>query len=201
MQSGESVTERMLCVEDGFLSAEQLKPIAQILRKPVWSFGWTSNPGTNHRPFWHVGLGDFRIAKCKNEITQSERRQLFAVRYPEIHEVWTRLRETYFNDGELLRVYANGHTFGLDGDIHRDSQRDAGEYTAIIYVNETWFSAWGGETQFFSEDMSRITQSIIPSPGRLAVFHGSIPHAAKAPSRDCPYLRTSLVFKIKSVFQ
>lgn len=201
MESADNVKAEMLHVQDDFLSTEQLKPIAQILRKPVWSFGWMSNPGMDHRSFWHVRFGDFRMSRCKDVVTQSERKQVFAVRYPEIHEVWIQLREMLFPEGELLRVYANGHTFGLDGGIHRDNLREADEYTAVVYVNETWFSAWGGETQFFTDDMSRITQCVIPSPGRLVVFHGSIPHAAKAPTRDCPYLRTSLVFKIRSTAQ
>jgi len=38
---------------------------------------------------------------------------------------------------KLQHVYANGHTYGLDGSIHVDAETDNGR-TLLLYVNPKW---------------------------------------------------------------
>lgn len=111
-----------------------------------------------------------------------------------VHEVWQELKATHLQDCRLLRAYANGQTFGLDGGVHVDNLRKEECITAIIYAHSTWAVSWGGETVFYTEDGELLT-SVFPQPGRLVVFDAAVPHAARAPSRECPALRTALVFK------
>jgi hypothetical protein len=42
----------------------------------------------------------------------------------------------------------------------------------------------------------RITDTVIPKPGRVVVFPGLVPHGGKAPTRHCPVAaRFSAVFQ------
>lgn len=94
------------------------------------------------------------------------------------------------------RAYTN---FASHGDvllIHTDCAPGADEYTALWYLAKEWDADWGGETLFF--DDKRDAQFVVsPRPGRLVLFHGSIPHAGRPPSRHCYMPRYSFAIKLE----
>ena len=64
----------------------------------------------------------------------------------------------------------------------------------LVYCNKEWKPEWGGETVFMNGD--RITDTVIPKPGRVVVFPGLVPHGGKAPTKHCPVAaRYSAVFQ------
>ncbi|WP_413297866.1 2OG-Fe(II) oxygenase [Brevundimonas phoenicis] len=97
-----------------------------------------------------------------------------------------------------VRVYANGHTFGGDGHLHRDHTAP-GHFTTIYYAHQEWRPNWAGETVFFNEAGDEIVKAVYPKPGRLAHFPGRIQHAARSPSCECPALRSVVVFKSRLI--
>ena len=111
-----------------------------------------------------------------------------------LYNFWRMLEATVLKGHTLLRCYANGQPFGAEGTTHTDSVSPR-SYTSIYYPHDKWHSDWGGETVFFDHDRSDIIASVYPKPGRLVVFRGTTPHAARGVSRTCPVLRITLMFK------
>jgi SM-20-related protein len=94
------------------------------------------------------------------------------------------------------RAYTNFASFGDVLLIHTDSLPGSDEYTALWYLAREWDADWGGETLFY--DDQRDAQFVVtPRPGRLVLFHGSIPHAGRPPSRHCFVARYSFAIKLE----
>lgn len=96
------------------------------------------------------------------------------------------------------RAYTNHAAFGDVLMIHTDCAPDADEYTALWYLSEDWLPDWGGETLFY-DDRRDARVVVSPRPGRLALFHGAIPHAGRPPSRICFAPRYSFAIKLEPV--
>jgi Rps23 Pro-64 3,4-dihydroxylase Tpa1-like proline 4-hydroxylase len=95
---------------------------------------------------------------------------------------------------KLMRVYANGQTFGQNGSFHQDSE-DENAVTAVLYMNEideSVLDEWGGETQFKFNDSIVSNQ---PLANSLIVFKSNIFHRGLAPSRFCPDMRVTIAWK------
>jgi hypothetical protein len=147
-----------------------------------WKYGWRSNTKMGF-PHWNQ---DFGKATLENGLDISSK-------IPEpLSTVWNHLRVQYFSDVILLRCYANGHTFGVEGYPHCDSERD-GDRTMVIYMNKVWRREWGGETVVYNED--GIAHAESPSYNTGLVLPGNQMHVAKSVSRVCPDLRMTLMFK------
>lgn len=159
-----------------------------LFKGQVWSFGWKSNGKTDRFPFWHR---HFIELEGRSE-AKKDRYPLG--RFPEVDSLWAAVNEASGGGARLLRAYANGLTYGLEGKIHTDSA-SAGDITAVIYANAFWADAWAGETMFYLPSGEVI--AVAPAPGRMVLFNGTIAHVARPPSRDCPMLRTTLMYKFR----
>ena len=176
----------MILVKEGLLSKEDLDKALYFINKANWAYGWRSNldRGYGH---WNV---DFTKTGKNNPTDVS------ASLPPVLMPIWLKVNQMFFNgQAKLTRSYANRQTFGTEGYIHTDTERDE-DYTCLVYMDPEWDVNWGGETAFYSKDMKEIVKSVIPSYGRAAIFKGNIPHCAKPVSRICPVARTTLMFKV-----
>ena len=108
-------------------------------------------------------------------------------------ELFKKTLPTLAETHECKYNYASGYLFGTHHEIHSDYPKDWG-YTVMFYLNKIWDISYGGETIFIN-NIGDITNSIIPKPGRVAIFDGSIPHAAREVSRTCIELRMVATFK------
>ena len=95
----------------------------------------------------------------------------------------------------LLRVYANGQTFGQCGSIHIDDN-DPSCYTFLYYSNPIWEKDWGGSTFFYSGD-DQVSNSFLPNSGIL--FQSCIPHIGMEPSSLFKDLRITIAFKLELI--
>lgn len=176
----------MISVKDGVLNTRELDNIVYFINKANWSYGWPSN---KDMPYGHWNV-DFTKSTKDNPTDVSARVP------PVIMPLWLRVNELFFNNqAKLVRCYANRHTFGTEGYIHTDTEREE-DQTCVVYLDKDWDPNWGGETSFYSKDLQEIVKSVIPAYGRTAVFNGNIPHCAKPVSRICPKVRTTLMFKV-----
>jgi len=95
---------------------------------------------------------------------------------------------------KLMRVYANGQTFGQNGSFHQDDERDDA-VTAVLYMNEideSVLDEWGGETRFkFNGDIVACQ----PLTNSLIIFKSNIFHHGLAPSRFSPDMRVTIAWK------
>jgi Rps23 Pro-64 3,4-dihydroxylase Tpa1-like proline 4-hydroxylase len=99
---------------------------------------------------------------------------------------------------KLVRVYANGQTFGQNGSFHQDAEEE-NAVTAVLYMNEideTVLDEWGGETQFrFNGDIVACQ----PLTNSLIIFKSNIFHRGLAPSRFSPDMRVTIAWKFMMV--
>jgi hypothetical protein len=118
-----------------------------------------------------------------------------------LEDGWKLLSATQMDPGtaapcwnmKLIRCYANGYTYGTDGYFHTDSVR-SGDLTVIIFICDEWHRDWGGETVV---DNGKTYWSYLPRPNRVLVIPSDMPHAARAVSRKCNKLRTTLMYKCR----
>lgn len=94
----------------------------------------------------------------------------------------------------VLRQYANGHTYGLGGGLHRDDVRE-GTYTLLYFPMVEWQSHWDGET-IYQDERGEVLLAVKPAPNRAVLFDARIPHAGRAPSRFFGGLRVTVAYKL-----
>jgi len=81
-------------------------------------------------------------------------------------------------DIQLLRSYINVYNMSSYLSCHTDDHEE-GSITFLYYANPSWEADWGGETVFYDSQKQEIIKSILPKPGRIAVFDSTIPHASR----------------------
>lgn len=141
-----------------------------------WYFGHGSNTGGWAR-FWKLDLEED----------------------PAFQSIWREVRERCeaLAGGrlELLRVYGNGHTYGLGGEAHRDDSR-AGTFTLLYYPNPEWKEGWDGETVYYDQ-AGEVALAVRYRPNRAVFFDSRILHVGRAPSRQCTALRVTVAYKLQ----
>lgn len=176
----------MIKVQDHILPSKSLASCQRWLDRANWQYGWQSNQDVPYG-HWNVDItktGSTNPTNVANKLP------------PEFQKLWQAVNKEFFgNSGWLTRCYANRHTFGTEGYIHRDSPRPE-DQTVVIYMNPSWEPNWGGETLFYTPDCTGITHAVIPQYGRTVVFPGTLPHCARSVTRICPEVRTTLMFKV-----
>lgn len=177
----------MIAVKDELTSLEVLDKCKAYLETANWTYGWPSN---REMPFghWNVDLTN-SAAENTVDITGKLPKECFKNLWDDVNEVM------FGGKATLVRCYANRHTFGTEGYIHTDTERE-GDVTCVVYMNNNWNVNWGGETVLYNADKTDIVKSVIPKYGRGLAFAGNIPHCAKPLSRVCPAVRTTLMFKV-----
>jgi len=178
-------------VSDDFISRSLQKRITEVVQGPIWQYGWHSNSRRDRFCYWHAafagGSANSRV-NCEEELSSKPY-------LAPIHELWLHLSQGALKGHEPLRVYANGHTYGVEGYVHRDNKDTENYFSTVYYAHPVWHKNWGGDTAFYSRDGQDIIHSVYPRPGRAITFHGASPHCARAPSRECAELRISVVIK------
>jgi hypothetical protein len=153
-----------------FFSEEDFTKIGDLtLRANGWGFGHRSCG--NGLSFWNLPLNDNK----------------FFTEY-----LFNKLQEKVGIKFDLVRVYANGQTYGLSGSAHKDDERD-GAKTFLVYVNPIWDVHWAGNTVFY--DDKEAVQSV-PMPNKAILFDSAITHFGLEPSRHCNELRVTVAYKL-----
>lgn len=177
---------------DEFLDKEELSELQRFFENNVaWEFGSQSDRWK--LPFGHWNR-DFLNADPRNQSSYED--QLFTnSNLKVVAAVWRKIKTSIFVGDELVRCYANAHTYGVEGYPHVD-HRLPGNRTTLIYLNPVWTPEWAGETVLINE-IDDVVHASLPKPGRVLAFDGRITHAARSVSRRCPALRVVLVYKSK----
>jgi len=171
----------------GCFSDELANRLRNVVVNSHWSYGWRSSLSMGHGHWNH----DFAGGGTENSIDCSAN-----LKEPELQDAWKYLKAKYFPNAVLLRCYANGHTYGIEGYPHTDSER-AYDQTMVVYLNKHWRREWGGETVLYNGNNIEFAQ--VPEFNKALIFFGTQEHAAKAVSRICPDLRMTLMFKFSLV--
>lgn len=164
---------------ENILSDEEYSRLEFLLKNVVrWSMIGTSedlSKVTNYIPqFWYGDLSEIDFFTKK----------MFPI-----------IKSIVGEDYELQRVYANGQTFGQDGDWHQDCL-DGTEYTFLYYFNKHEDLSLIGETYFNIEDEY---QCIVPKPNSGIFFNGVLLHKGMSPKRGLSDMRITVAFKLKKI--
>lgn len=162
-------------VFEDFLSDKELQDVNHVIENLSWKYREYSVSPKNGTIFWSADIND---------------KKLTDVLIPKIEKVSNK-------KFELLKIYANGQTYGQDGSFHKDHE-DEGTYTFLIYmspITESNFKDICGCTDFFVDD---IMLSVEPYRGRGVLFDSRIIHRGRAPlTKDM--LRISIAIKLKEI--
>ena len=168
---------------DNVLPQELVDKLHDQLSNQSWKYGWHSNNniGYSHWNHSYVKAGAENGLDMSDELTG------------ELKRAWDYISTLYCKDHILLRCYSNAHTYGVEGYPHKDSVRPQ-DKTILIYMNKVWLKEYSGETVVYDGDT--IIASQLPKYNTGLMFNGNQTHAARPPSRICPELRITLMFKI-----
>jgi len=173
------------------LSDEVRRHVYDFLNEPGWETGWKSNSKRDGYSFLHKHyaghrkVGVDKAYDCEDELKTAA---------PVIYDAWFTVKDKVFAGHKLVRCYANGLAYGMDGTVHSDAT-EPGNYTAVYYPHERWSPNWGGETMFYNRGEDRIIACFFPRPNSIAVFDGRMPHRANGVTRSYPGMRITLMFK------
>jgi hypothetical protein len=167
-----------ILVFDNFLNQDELTMATSIISKNKWMWGHVSNNefGT---PFWNMALNecDFFSKELKNVI------------------------EKHFNKKfNLKRVYANGQTFGQDGDYHPDDTSD-NTYTFCLYLTDIKkkFTDVAGGYLYFKLPGYKYNICFEPLFNRGIFFPSNYFHKSCAFNRYVMDLRICVAWKLEEV--
>lgn len=178
----------MLKVLDNFFTEEILNELLLDYRNIQMKYGWPSNKKTDPHGHWNFDFGkcsSLNLADIKDKLPNNLKKI----------ENYIKDKVDILNDAILIRCYINGHTYGVDGYYHTDSDRPD-EITFVFYlVNDKWKFDWGGETSFITPNEE--VYSVIPKKNRAVIFQANILHCARGVSRKYTGLRKTLMFKFR----
>lgn len=165
--------------------------LTRFLQGPIWQYGWRSNARKDRFCYWHAafagGDGESRI-DCEPELMSKPGLEC-------IQDLWRALKSGPLRGHVPLRIYANSHTYGVEGSTHTDNSDKENYFSSVYYAHAVWHRNWSGETLFFEPGGQEVVKAVYPRPGRLITFRGCVPHRAQAPTRDCAELRISIAIK------
>ena len=161
----------------------------QIFDTYSWFYGHTSN--------YHQDLTYDIGADPKWPEVPAFKQQINPPTSPNAHDtcwqmVWTALASLIPFELKVGEIVVNGQQFIHNTVPHTDCNCDNG-ITFIYYPNREWREEWGGETLVELE--SGKWTSIIPKPGRVALFKGKLPHHGNPPNECYKGLRATLIYK------
>lgn len=159
-------------VVDNFLSTEELNKVLHKSENFHWKYGHSSKPvGIK---FWNCKLNDDEFFKT---------------------HILKKIEKCFKKKFIIKRVYANGQTYGLDGDYHIDDS-DIDTYTFLLYVSNITkenVNSFDGYTLFKKDNKVICVEPIL---NRCVLFKSNILHKAMAPSRSANMLRITIAFKL-----
>ena len=174
------------------LTPDEWNTCQELLRRPMWQFGGRTVTGTVGEPHWYMELsGEAFFAET-------------------ILSRINRIANTTF---DISRIYANGQTYGMDGQFHRDDNRNHA-WTFLLYTTDIKPAEtephmlphavyqFGGATEFSlpgsvpEHVAGRRVVSFHPFPNTGLLFQAHLFHRGLSPARYVTQLRTTVAFKL-----
>ena len=168
-------------IYDDFLTAEEMAQCRKIISTSNWEYGHDSNSNSSiNTPFWYMELitYDFFKIQIKNKIEK--------------------LMNKKFN---VLRVYANGQTFGQDGCYHLDStsEKDTTFCVYITPVPSDSIKDLNGHILFRIPTLHNFIVGIEPLCNRAVSFPSLYYHRGTSFSRYFQNIRICIAFKLEEI--
>lgn len=115
----------------------------------------------------------------------------------------------YIPDGyKIHRSYINAMSYGMEDTIHQDDPDIKEGLTLLIYLCNSWFPEWFGQTVFFNNTQNgrekgffdaEIIESILPKYNRAILFDKNTHHCVAPMSKRFNGVRYTCMFKLKKI--
>jgi hypothetical protein len=165
-----------ILINDNFLSSNDIEICKKILSDNKWEFGHTSTNNIITTPFWYMDL--FNNHFLKDVITH-------------------KIEKIYNKKFKINRLYANGQTYGQDGNFHQDDTSKTA-YTFCLYFTEypkEFCDLIEGNIQFKIPDQNNFIISVSPLFNRGILFPSYYYHRGLSFNRYIPDLRICIAWK------
>jgi hypothetical protein len=171
-------------IYDDFLNTLEMRLLEKILYSNNWSYNQCSvtGNGLSANKFWYMEF-------MNNETI--------------LNFIQKKIEDTIQENIKIVKLYANGQTFGSNGSYHRDDEINSSIYnsgklyTLCIYFNDIkkqLLQYAGGDLQIKIPD-KKFSISIEPLNGRGVIFPSNYLHKGNAFDRNFLDLRISLACK------
>lgn len=158
---------------ENFLNEKEIDFLNETCKNFFWEYGAQSNNKANEAQFLIKRL-------INSPLTEFFNKKLFLL---------------FKKNIKILRLYANGQSFGQCGFWHNDLQEDdfpvENKFTLVFYYQK-WLPEYGGHLILNIDN--KIT-SILPEYNKAVIFNSCISHMAFSPSRYCMSQRESIACK------
>ena len=167
-----------IVIIDDILDSIEYQKLSEIMyQNPAWIWGGkTDYENENSARLWQINF------KNGEGVVDS-----FILKLWETIKKKVKLTNSY----EIFRVYANGQTYGMDGDWHTDSD-DTGMYTFLYYFTKGDENIIG-DTEFMIDEK---LLSIKPLKNTGILFSSNLKHRGCAPKKEFKDLRITIAFKL-----
>lgn len=150
---------------------------------------------------WGLGydMGDYGASTAT--LCKSVKWDMFKGKYKILNDIDTLMRERLPELGIEVpyfhRCLMNNFKVGDGPLFHKDSPRNDGSRTFMVYPNMAWELNWGGTTMFADDD-DNVIAAANPKPGRIVIFPGHLNHCGVSPNKvHQGYGRYSMAFQSK----
>lgn len=185
-----------ILVVDNLLEEKLANKVSrELLDNKTWSCNWRgkgAGPG-DYKSFpqqwqWHRSIWN-------DKRNMPELQECEMIDHPNISLLWkeaSRVLLDRFGFAFLpVRAYANAHTYGVDGAMHKDD----GDITVIYYSSPNWKIEWEGGTALYNEAADDCIKYCSYKFNRLFAFPAAINHKPMPVTKECKDIRTVIVFK------
>ena len=169
IEDGELITKK------DFLTHKEATEFWYLTNTCEWTYGG----------IWHSGMDTYSGQK------ESRFFRPFDVNVFVQTDLWARLKNLFQNKLILGKSYINYSDHASVNLPHCDG--DAAGPTIMICLNQEWKKVWGGYTVLFeSMNSNNVTHTVVPEPGKVAIFNGGVWHSGVPIAHFADYPRFML---------
>jgi len=184
-------------IVDDLIDPELAAECRQWLLSQNLVFGWKAHanaPGA----FWHR---NFVLPGKHNHHYDARAWQLertfdaFVAQGGPLARVALQVKDQFFPNAEITRLWVNVQAFGDEASLHRDFPTEFQDTarSLIWYPVAEWSADWGGDFVVL-DDLGEIQAAAMVKPNRMVQINGCMRHAARPISRYCNALRIAVAF-------
>jgi len=184
-------------IVDGLIEPELAAECRQWLLNQNLVFGWKAHakaPGV----FWHRNFvlpGKHNHHYDAGAWQPEHTFDAFVAQGGPLARVALQVKEQFFPNAEITRLWINVQAFGDEASLHRDFPTEFQDTarSVIWYPVAEWSADWGGDLVML-DDLGEIQAAVMVKPNRMVHINGCMPHAARPISRYCNALRIAVAF-------
>lgn len=160
-------------------------------------YGWKAHANASG-VFWHRNfvLPGTHKHHYDPEVWRSELSfDAFMAQGGPLAQVALKVRDRFFAEAQITRIWVNVQAFGDEASVHRDFPPEFQDTacSVIWYPVERWEQDWGGDLVVL-DDAGEIKAAVLVKPNRMVQINGCQAHAARPMSRYCNALRIAVAF-------